>query len=477
MAVAEPQHAHFRAPQSLGENPFPAGDERREAWEAFSTGVVAALERLISSLDEIWGVTDAATYSDWSSRYVELLPSDTYRLAEVARIRDGDQSQWIFGRFTKIATVAFEKFIYGPNDLEFAKLIVSRLAEALRATLGNDSGVDSRVEAWRSSRVPNKATLRRLHRLRKADTAHETEDDPDEPGRRDRDQFLRDDADLSKEPQRFLRGIRKQRLSAISTLWAEAASAVEKELPKNRDQVICCLKPLIRNYAVALFDALAQAQSRTLSQSAAPKKFRDWLRLKCLKAVVDDSCGYMSSQFPIAIGHLIGLFDENHAPETWRALWSTSIAWNPFSDDACRKSLKKYVATHLEARSVHWEGTLEVTPASAARSGKVDAQAEPCAKNSSATVRKHVTQKKTPRGTNGRPPGIIANGDHVKALRKECGLKQESLAEDTKISLSTIRRIEGGKSVDQAHFKKLAKLFKKRLLRKVTADELKQKSQ
>lgn len=475
--AAEAQRAHFRVPESLGENPFPAGDERREAWEAFSTGVVAALERLISSLDEIWGVTDAASYTDWSSRYAELLPSDTYSLAEVARIRDGDQSQWIFARFTKIAMVAFGKFIHGPEDLEFAKLIMSRLAEGLRATLGNDSGVDSRVEEWRSSRTPNKALLQRLRRSHKAGTGDQDEDAHDESRRLDRDHFLRDDADLSKEPPRFLRGIRKQRLSAISTLWTEAASAVEKELPKNRDQVICCLKPLIRNYAIVLFDELANAQSHTLGPRGSPKRFREWLRLKCQKAVLDDTSEYTSSQFPIAIGHLIGLFGENQAAETWRALWSTSIAWNPFSNDPCRNSLKKYLTTHLEARSVYWEGMAESPPAPTASSGKVDAQAEPRAKGSSARVSKPVTQKKTPTGTDGRPPGIIADGDHVKVLRKECGLKQESLAEDTKISLSTIRRIEGGKSVDQAHFKKLAKFFTKRLLRKVTADELKQKSQ
>jgi len=392
---AEAQHAHFRAPESLGENPFPAGDERREAWEVFSTGVVASLARLISSLDEIWRVTDAARYTDWKNRYAELLPSDTYSLAEVARIRDGDQSQWIFGRFNKIAMVAFGKFLHGRQDAEHAERIVSSLAEALRATVGNNSDFETRVEAWRNSRMPSKATLQRFRRSRKTATSVRTGDAPEESGEWDRNHFLRDDADYSLEPPPFLRGIRKQRLSAICTLWSEAASAVEKELPKTRDQVIYCLKPLIRNYAIVLFDELAKAQLHTLGPRGSPKRFRKWLRLKCLKAVLDDTCEYMSSQFPIAVGHLIGLFGENQAAETWRALWSASSAWNPFSDATCRKSLKKYLTTHLEARSVHWEGMAESPPAPTARAKRseiTDAKFERRFTSSEAEPRKEARQ-------------------------------------------------------------------------------------
>jgi len=250
---------------SLGDNPFPANDERHAAWETFSADAALGLSRLISSLQEVSGVSDAASYEVWRLRYAELAPPDVYDPTWVTRMVVEDQTQWITGRFSRLLCKAFELFIRGSDDLDCAKQIVECLAAALLATIRKsvgDSEASARVAQWRRWWLPTKAKLRRhrsnLKRESKtvsiapaaiSDRASDIVEDPDWPP------YWRVDSYYARECPTFLRPAKAARLDAIATLRAKAVDTVQRAKPQTRDELERCLRPAFVEYAVQVLDS------------------------------------------------------------------------------------------------------------------------------------------------------------------------------------------------------------------------------
>lgn len=190
-----------------------------------------------------------------------------------------------------------------------------------------------------------------------AKTAHE----------RERDSFLRDEIECSKTPPRSLRHIRQQRLRASSVLRADAAKVVEAEPPTTPERVISRLYPLIVSYAETLLDELVKFQQRTHGPNATLRKLPNW-KEDGLEGIVADACASVNSQFLMTVNQLIGLYGENHLPETWRALWGTRNIWYPVPVDPRCKAFAKRVRARLDMHIDSVEAQLEaqaLTPAAA----------------------------------------------------------------------------------------------------------------
>jgi hypothetical protein len=424
----------FKVLLSLDDNPFPPADDRRTAWNAFSVQVVTGLGRLISSLDEIWSVVDAATYEAWSVRYTELLPPESYDPHEVAYIRDGDQSRWIFGRFDKVASVAIDKFVSGPQDLEYARQIVNALAGGLRATVGDNLEISDRVEAWRNAWMPSKKTLGAFRRFRKRVTSRSTSTGEKNPQTvTDRDSFLRDEIEFSKEPPRFFRDIRQQRLRASTSLRERAAKAFEADPPTTLDQVISRLSPLVVSYSEVLFDEVVKFGEAALGKKATARRLQK-LREEALEAVVADSCTSVDCQFLLTVNQLIGLHGEDHRPETCRALWGTRCIWFPFPDDPRCKTFAKRLRARLEIRMDHWEAESTLPPAGKSRG---DLLTTP-----SVEPRKDIAAGKMPSAA--KPRSWSIDGGKVRDLRES--VSQEAFVRPLGISVDVLQRAEAGKA-------------------------------
>jgi hypothetical protein len=372
---AAPQEPTFIIPGSLGENPFPERDGRHGEWGTWSLDALAALSRLCDSLQELKAVGDAQAYHQWRERHIELAPPEQYDRQWVDGVVRSDQAQWVVARFYKMASVAFQKFVRGPEDLEFAKRTGSGLAATLSGVLRAFPDSRERVAQFRKWCTPSKSSLKRLKEAETTVAPKAAGDDEPyehtiEPSGMDRGEvWVRGDANYSKEPPRFFRPIAAGRRIEISKLWEAAHTIVENELPKTRGAVISCLSPAVADYAIALFDASAEAELLRLGSRVKATPFAKWLESKCLPAVVEDASVYMHSQFPVTIGHLTRLFGENRFPETRRALFGAWMEWNPFSDGSLPRQASKFITARLDARRAYWEGRAGL-PSTAARASE-----------------------------------------------------------------------------------------------------------
>jgi hypothetical protein len=358
---------HFTAPDSLGDNPFPANDGRHAEWETFSTDAVVGLSRLISSLQEVSGVSDAASYEVWRLRYAELAPPAVYEPTWVFRMVSEDQTHWITGRFTRLLGKAFELFIRDPEDLECAKQIVQRLAAAMAVALGKNVGDSAQVAQWRKWWSPTKATLRRrssnLNRARKiistAQTVASSDRVPDiveDPGGRP---YWRADSVAARECPTFLRPAKVERLAAIAKLRKDAAEVVQRTRPQGRQELEQCLWPVFSEYAEHVFDKMADAKLSASSLGGRSRAYGIWLRSKCLPAVVDDICRPIIGQFPVTVRYVAEIVGEVSRPQELvilrQVLWVT-IAEEviPGPDSSTKRLENRLINTLLEERIPLW---------------------------------------------------------------------------------------------------------------------------
>jgi hypothetical protein len=255
---------------------------------------------------------------------------------------NGDQTHWIQGRFIKMLGRAFELFIGGPEDLEYAQPIVQNLAAAMWSTLGknaDDGRYAALVARWQKRWWPTKAVLRRyrnnITRRRKVvstapaaaslNRASDITEDPDWiPVER---HHWRDDAEYARACPPFLRPALAARLDAIAILRREASETIARSKPQTQNELEQCLTPLFLKYAQVVFDGMAEVKMSNGKPGSSAKAYGRWLRSKCLPAVIDDICRPIFGQFPITVRYLAEIVGDVYWPtEIMRmrqALWGT----------------------------------------------------------------------------------------------------------------------------------------------------------
>jgi hypothetical protein len=382
---------HFTAPDSLGDNPFPANEGRHAEWETFSVDAAAGLSRLISALQELTGVIDAVSYEAWRVRYAELAPPTEYEPAWVVRMVREDQTHWITDQFKRLLGKAFELFIRGPEDLESAERIVRALAGALGIALGNGLGNSAVVAQWRKWWWPTKAKLRHYHSnldwareiISNAQTATSSDrvsDIVEDPGWR-----LRwcTDSEYARECPSFLQPAKAARLDAIGILRAKARETVQADKPQTREELERCLWPAFSDYAKTVFDRMAESDLGARGRGRRSKKFGQWLKSKCLPAVVDDVCRPIFGQFPVTLRYVAESIGEVYRPEEIVRMRGT--VWRTLAEEVIPGSATKGLETRLsitlmEERIPHWESRaahpLPAIPAMSNDGSSVDQRTE-----------------------------------------------------------------------------------------------------
>lgn len=327
------REAQFAVPHSLGENPFPEADTRHAQWEQFSAASMQRVERLVHGLLELSTVIDAASYSEWRTRYQDApIAYDSDRVA--SWLSTGRQ---IFKLFDKVAGGALDMLVRGPEGLKLAQMIIEDLAASLRVAIGScdESAMSTRLTRWRES------WLERAQLYVSPQSAGESV--PPAP----LDKWFLPDAEAASYAPSFFRSVKSQRLQAIATLRREMTDTCEKARPKTTDDLYRELVPAMVRYAEDLFSA---ASDERLQRGLQPRSYERWLD-KCESAVISDCCEDMGSQFPTAVGLLSQFANERQMPETFRSAIGLWGAWNPFSSAPFRDELKNYLRVHLRTQT------------------------------------------------------------------------------------------------------------------------------
>lgn len=162
------------------------------------------------------------------------------------------------------------------------------------------------------------------------------------------------DLEASQECPPFLRPAKVPRLRALGTLRADAAQIIRSSKPQTVAELAECLWPVLTTYAQEVFDAMAEA-ARTGRQ---PKRYRDWLRGKCVPAVLEDVCRPIVGQFVITLRYVAVLIGEISAPP--EDVRTRSVLWRTYADEVIPGDTTKKLETRLglmlrEERVPHWE--------------------------------------------------------------------------------------------------------------------------
>src|SRR5262249_10057214 len=134
----------------------------------------------------------------------------------------------------------------------------------------------------------------------------------------------REDVTDSLKPSAFLRPVKAARLDAIATLRKEAAEAVQGTRPQTKQELEQCLWPAFLHYAEGVCDKMAEAKL-SATRPRRSKSYCQWLRSKCLPAVVDDVCRFRIGQFPITVRYVAEMVRDVYWPQEGvrmrQALW------------------------------------------------------------------------------------------------------------------------------------------------------------
>jgi hypothetical protein len=167
----------------------------------------------------------------------------------------------------------------------------------------------------------------------------------------------REDAAYARKCPPSLRPAKAARLDAMAILRREAAEAVQRAKPQTAEGLEQCLRPLFLKYAQNVFDCMAEAKL-TRVHGRRPRGYTQWLRSKCLPAVMDDVCRPIFGQFPITVRYIAEIIGDVHWPE--EAIRTRQVLWRTIADEVIPGSRTQSLENHLsitlsEERIPHWE--------------------------------------------------------------------------------------------------------------------------
>jgi len=146
------------------------------------------------------------------------------------------------------------------------------------------------------------------------------------------------------------------RSAAESELRKQAANAIARDLPRDRDRAAQVLWPTLSKYASMLFDTAAEKRLEKLGPRASVEKYLRWLESDCVPAVVDDACAPILGQFHRTVEHVSDILGTDHGAEeierTKRALAGllTEVMSSPHTEDLANR-----LTAHLNAEIGRWQ--------------------------------------------------------------------------------------------------------------------------
>jgi hypothetical protein len=240
---------------------------------------------------------------------------------------------------------------------------------------------------------------------------------------RDRQADWREDAAFARECPAFLRPAIGERLAAIAKLRKDAAEGVQRAKPQARQDLEQCLWPPLSEYAVSIFDKMAEAELGASGSGVSPEDYGIWLRSKCVPAVIDDVCRPIFGQFVISVRYIAEILGDVHCPEDVRM---RSVLWTMYAEEQIPQSSTKSLENRLtnvlqEERAPHWEArAAQPRPATGSRvqdepPGKAISPAPEMATPSSSKgspLSEHASFARTPR----RVPNLDVSRERLRLL-------------------------------------------------------------